>query len=639
MSPSGPSARTTGQTQPFTPLPKAPDGAADSATAQRPEVDDPAELPGDASTPCDDRLGELEAAYRAQERRLQGMLTIAANLGRSRDPSKAMRAIVAEISDLLDADRTTIYEYRKDEGMLWGLAVQGASSIEVGVPAGRGIAGLVATRGRAINLKDAYLHPAFDPKFDKLTGYRTRSMLCVPMRNPDRKVIGVVQVLNKRQGYFTVRDERLLEALAAQAAITLEALKLQMQLNVTNAELHSTSDDLRQKVHELELLHGIEQAISDAESVGDLVESLLRRVARVARAEAVAVFLPAGVGVGPLRYFVDGETTIRMVRRAEMGDGLLGRAAQADSAVIHRGDQAEADEPPPAPIAQGEALVVRDAVIAPLMDRERSIGVLALINRRTLDRREDADDIRLAALLAAPLARGIAHIRARRSAQVHDRLVTIGQMLSGVLHDLRGPMSIISGYSQMMAETDDPNTRDEMASAIRRQVNHFNDMVREVMGFVRGDRELLLRKVHLNRFVDQAREIIEPELKDRGITLEIANDVKGSHVLDEAKMLRVVANIARNAGQALGDHGRFTWRISMDDETLVFDLEDDGPGIPESIREDLFEMFTTSGKPQGTGLGLAIVKRIVDDHGGHIDVSTETGQGTRFVIRLPPGEA
>ena len=85
----------------------------------------------------------------------------------------------------------------------------GSGRLEVGIPIGKGIAGPVAQLNRSLNLKDAYKHPDFDPKIDKLTGYRTHSMLCVPMRNPRQQVIGVVRVLNKKSGaYFLLKMKR-----------------------------------------------------------------------------------------------------------------------------------------------------------------------------------------------------------------------------------------------------------------------------------------------------------------------------------------------------------------------------------------------------------------------------------------------
>ena len=75
--------------------------------------------------------------------------------------------------------------------------------------------------------------------------------------------------------------------------------------------------------------------------------------------------------------------------------------------------------------------------------------------------------------------------------------------------------------------------------------------------------------------------------------------------------------------------------ISRDDDDVVIVVQDNGPGIPVDIRENLFESFVTQGKKQGTGLGLAIVKKIVEDHKGSITFETETGKGTSFTLRMP----
>ena len=583
------------------------------------------------------RVVELEAALAAQQRRLHGMLTIASNLARSREPRRAMKAIVAEISALLEADRTTIYEYDGERDVLVGVAVQGETDVEVGVPVGHGIAGLVAARGRAINLKDAYLHSAFDARFDRQTGYRTRSMLCVPMRRPNREIVGVVQVLNKRTGYFTVDDQHLLEALAAQAAITLEALHLQVRLDTSNAELQSLTEELRLRVNELELLNTIEQAAADATDLPSLAEAVLQRAAQVSRVEAAALFLPGENGVGPV--FVRGglpDGKMVTLPRVEVGEGILGRTAGDGEPMVLLPGEARTDGVartlgPDCPIA------VSDALTTPLIDGERTLGALALVNRRGLDKRETPEDERLVFLVAGQLARAVSRITERQSAQMKDRLMTIGQMLGGVLHDLRGPMAIISGYSQLMAEQEDAGEREEMSSAIRRQVALFNDMTRELLSFVRGERTVFARRVFLHKFVAQAKELLEPEFRERGIEFVVEDTTEGLAFFDEPKMLRVVANIARNARQAMGDQGRFLWRLlPAENGDTVFEMSDTGPGIPVAIRDKLFEAFTTAGKDDGTGLGLAIVRRIVEDHGGHVAFTTETGKGTTFTLRLPP---
>lgn len=588
------------------------------------------------------RIAQLETAMSLQEERLAGMLRIAGNLGASREPRRAMKAMVVEISRLLKADRTTVYELDRGEGMLQGLAVESESSLVVGVPIGRGIAGIVAERGRVINLKDAYLHPAFDPKFDKLTGYRTRSMLVVPMRNPRREIIGVVQVLNKQGGgYFTVEDEALLKALAAQAGITLEALRLQLQLNINNTELRDLSRQLRQKVRELEFLFDNEREIAEAEEPRDLADRVLKLASRVARCEVAALYLPdPETGQGPAWLRGPGLDPVQTIPRVEVGDGLLGKtASRGEAIVVSAGEFAAQDFP--RRLGGGHDLQINDAVCAPLFDGDAAIGALALLNRRDADRRDDAEDRQLAVLLAGQLGRAVARLSARRDAQQKDRLMTIGRMLSGVLHDLRGPMAVISGYTQLMAETDDVAERTSMAESIRRKIAQFNDMTKEVMGFARGERTVLCRKVYLDKFVKAVKEQVEREFTDRGVALEVRDKTaKGMSWFDEPKMLRVVTNIARNARQALGNRGRLIWSLEdMAGGGTRFALRDDGPGIPEAIRERLFDAFTTSGKKSGTGLGLAIVRRIVEDHGGTIRFETETGQGTEFIIELPPAPA
>jgi signal transduction histidine kinase len=588
--------------------------------------------------PPEVRITQLEGALGAQEVRLAGMLRIAGNLGQSRDPKKAMRAMVVEISQLLRADRTTIYEVNTDEGMLRGLAVEGETSLEVGVPVGTGIAGLVAERGRVINLKDAYLHPAFDAKFDKLTGYRTRSMLVVPMRNSRREIIGVVQVLNKVDGYFTVDDQQLLTALAAQAAITLEALRLQLALNVSNTELYEISGQLRQKVRELELLFQNEQAIGDARDHAGLAEQVLKLISRVARCELAALFLPdVEVGAGPAWVRGPGTAAAVQLPRVEVGEGILGKAASRGEPLKLTDDASFEAHAVPRALGGGHTLVVEDAVAVPLLDGG-TIGVLALINRREAARRNIDEDCQLAVLLAGQLARAVARISEREDAQRKDRMETIGQMMSGVLHDLRGPMAVISGYSQLMAEEDQRAQRAEMAATIRRKIELFNDMTREVMAFARGERHVLCRKVYLDKFVRAVRESVEDEFTSRGVGFTAEDrTARGLGWFDEIKMLRVVTNVARNARQAMGTRGHFWWYI--DDAPgggLRFTMKDDGPGVPEAIRGKLFDAFTTAGKQDGTGLGLAIVRRIVEDHGGHISFTTETGQGTEFTLVLPP---
>jgi signal transduction histidine kinase len=105
--------------------------------------------------------------------------------------------------------------------------------------------------------------------------------------------------------------------------------------------------------------------------------------------------------------------------------------------------------------------------------------------------------------------------------------------------------------------------------------------------------------------------------------------------LDETRLTRCLANIVKNAKEALGDEGTITIHIRDAGPQLKISISDNGPGIPELIRGRIFEPFVTYGKERGTGLGMAIAKSTVDAHGGRIWLESETGKGTTFHVELP----
>lgn len=136
--------------------------------------------------------------------------------------------LVEEAKQLLDAERATVFLIDKKRRELWSKVALGTDVIRV--PLDKGIAGTVATMGKALNIADAYRDGRFNPAVDRQTGYRTRSMLTVPMKNNRGEVIGVFQVLNRREGSFDKRDEELLSLLAGQAAISAENAQLYERL-------------------------------------------------------------------------------------------------------------------------------------------------------------------------------------------------------------------------------------------------------------------------------------------------------------------------------------------------------------------------------------------------------------------------
>jgi signal transduction histidine kinase len=167
------------------------------------------------------------------------------------------------------------------------------------------------------------------------------------------------------------------------------------------------------------------------------------------------------------------------------------------------------------------------------------------------------------------------------------------------------------------------------------QFDQLNKMTKEILAFARGESSILLRKIFLTKFADELRELLAQELTDKNIKLRIDASFRGAMKMDDVKMKRAIFNLARNAAEAMPGGGDFSINIDREGDDVQFSFTDTGGGIPETIRESVFDSFVTQGKKEGTGLGLAIVKKIVEQHEGSISFTSAVGQGTTFVIRIP----
>jgi signal transduction histidine kinase len=163
-------------------------------------------------------------------------------------------------------------------------------------------------------------------------------------------------------------------------------------------------------------------------------------------------------------------------------------------------------------------------------------------------------------------------------------------------------------------------------------------MQREVLEFARGERTVFVRKVYLKKFFAEITRQLQQEMAGKPVELQVDADPKVVARFDEGRVARAIFNLCRNSVEAMHDAGGIL-RISagLDAGDLVIAVSDTGPGIPAEVEGRLFQSFVTSGKKGGTGLGLAIVKKIVEEHGGSVQVSSSS-HGVRFEMRYPQPE-
>lgn len=189
---------------------------------------------------------ELER-LQGENKRLHSLLDVTQSLSSVIDLDTLLSRIIDVVRVNLQADRCTVFILDTEKNELWSRVATGLKK-EIRFPADKGIAGTVATSGKVLNIPDAYADPRFNPEIDKKTGYKTRNMLTMPMRNNHNEVIGVFQVLNRKDGPFTQHDEELLQAISSIAASALENALLYDEVQksfVSFIETLSTTLDAR----------------------------------------------------------------------------------------------------------------------------------------------------------------------------------------------------------------------------------------------------------------------------------------------------------------------------------------------------------------------------------------------------------
>lgn len=583
-----------------------------------------------------EEVAELRQALAREERIARALREVGNALGTTLELDDLLELILGRLTDLLEADRSTLYLLDEASGDLVSRIVVGQQVRSIRLKVGHGIAGTVAKTGKPIRIHDAYKDPRFEPEWDLLTGFRTTTMLASPLKNHLGRTIGVIQVLNKKTAReFTFEDEAILSALSTQAAVAIDNSRLFLSLVQKNRQLLDTKVQLEHRVKDLELLFELERSTARAASVDELVLAALRGAAKASEARGAALLL-AEEGSGDLIQYVHDADAPGALERfgIKSGEGFLARTMNLAAPLRL---QAARGSPDWSERVEGRFPFPVESVAAlPLEGDGEALGALGIFTKRG-GRVFTDQDLSLLALVTANVSTAVRLFQASSARERSERLTSIGRLLSQVIHDFKTPMTVISGYAQLLGGIDDAKQREAYVKLILRQFDVLTAMQREVLEFARGDRNVFVRKVYLHKFFNDIRQQLGHEIDGRAIELELQVDSKVVARFDEGRMARAIHNLTRNAIEAMADRGgRLTLRAGLDGGDLLISVSDAGPGIPHEIEGRLFQSFVTAGKEGGTGLGLAIVKKIVEEHGGTVTVRS-SARGATFELRIPQG--
>jgi serine phosphatase RsbU (regulator of sigma subunit) len=260
---------------------------------------------------------------------LEAVLEISKVMAVEKDLDALLDLIIERATAVMDAERTSLYLVDHEKNELWTRTAEGLDDRVIRVPIGTGICGRVAATKQLMNISDPYSEPAFDRSWDEKTRFQTRSILCVPLITHEDKVVGVVQVLNKKGHQFTQYDESLLLALAGHAAIALD-----------QAELIRHYVEKKQMAAALKLAHEIQANVLPAEcpsvegfdihghcwpcdeTGGDYYDFIKLQDGRL----GITIGDVSGHGVGPALLMMEGRSLFRALAslRSDVGETVAG---------------------------------------------------------------------------------------------------------------------------------------------------------------------------------------------------------------------------------------------------------------------------------------------------------------------------
>lgn len=226
-----------------------------------------------------------------------------------------------------------------------------------------------------------------------------------------------------------------------------------------------------------------------------------------------------------------------------------------------------------------------------------------------------------------------------------EKLKAIGQLASGVAHEMRNPIGIIMQGVSYLEQITPPESKDtvETLTMVKDSAQRADRIVTSLLDYSRATK-LELREERLDAIIDNSLNLVKTELKEISVVKELQNDLPALMV-DKNKMMQIFINLFVNAAHAMPDGGQLTIRgfasevRETGERVVVVEVEDTGTGISEENLKKIFDpFFTTKGAGKGTGLGLSLCQNIIDMHKGRIEASSELNKGTKFTVTLKAGK-
>ena len=442
---------------------------------------------------------------------------------------------------------------------------------------GQGIMGKAAKFGRPYLIQNLAQAEDYIPGIEA-----ARSELAVPLIARDR-IIGVLNVESEQEEAFSADDCDALSILAGQAAIAIDNARLYRDLCRVNKE----------KEH----LHNLNRQILSSISIG--VYTVDRQLHITSWNDSMAQIsrIPAAKAIGcPLNELFP---TLEEEGIADRLRKVLVEGEAQKLRLLHRGQTGENR--------------LQKRFLAPLKAGEKTIGAVVVV--------EDITEFEQ--LLAQTIQ--------------SEKLAEVGRMSAGIAHEINNPLSVINYACELLLTEDNYNAdQQELLERINTEVERLTSLTSELLSYS-GAQEGRKKLTDLNETLADVLKLLRYELNKEQVTVNEEFAKLPLVHIDNNRFKQIFINLILNAVQAMGSHGQI--RISTEfrpGNGLFVRFYDSGPGVPDTLKERIFEPFFTARKDgTGTGLGLYLCRKIVSEYDGHLQVSDAPERGSCFEIFLP----
>ncbi len=224
---------------------------------------------------------------------------------------------------------------------------------------------------------------------------------------------------------------------------------------------------------------------------------------------------------------------------------------------------------------------------------------------------------------------------------VQEKMAKIGGIASEIIHDLKNPLSAIKLYAELsLSDTVSHQKRIEYMSTISSEIDRLSNITQEILDFVKDKFNLEKEEVDLKPFLESILKFISPDLEHKDIKLNMEINYIGILYIDRDRIKRCILNLIYNSIDSLDviTDNRIkliNFRAYKKENSIYFEIEDNGCGIPDDIQKYIFLNFFSHGKNRGTGIGLYLTKNIIKDHNGEIEFESLVNKGSMFRFYLP----